>query len=63
MPPKRNTAHLNRANGRTACGRARGIFTPNVLYVHAFKLAILDKKQKVCTYCKRAYLRLPTSSK
>lgn len=59
MPPKRNTAHLHRANGRTACGRERGIFTPNVLHVHSFKLALKSKEDKVCAYCKRAYLKLP----
>lgn len=59
MPPKRNTAHLHRANGRTACGRVRGIFTPNVLHVDSFKLAMKQKQEKVCSKCRLAYNRLP----
>lgn len=62
MPPKRNTAHLHRANGRTACGRQRGFFTPNVLYAVQFAAALQDRKATVCKYCKRAYHRLPSRS-
>jgi len=59
MPPKRNTAHLHRANGRTACGRTRGLFTPNVLYAAQFAAALKDRKQAVCKYCRKAYDNLP----
>lgn len=59
MPPTRNTAHLHRANGKTACGRTRGLFTPNVLYVDGFAAALQARGQVVCKYCKLAYFKLP----
>lgn len=63
MPPKRNTAHLHRANGRTACGRTRGVFTPNVMHVPEFRTALDGGKVKVCKYCKAAYRKLPRGVK
>ncbi len=58
MPPKRNTAHLHRANGKTACGRMRGMFTPNVLHFNAFGLNLKTKTEKPCKYCLKAYRHL-----
>ena len=58
MPPKRDTAHLHRANGRTACGRVRGLFTPNVLHAVPFGLAISGGRVKVCKYCLKAFQKL-----
>ena len=63
MAPTRNTAHLHRANGKSACGRLRGLFTPYVFYVIEFQDAMRTPEYHVCRYCLAAYHKLAPGSK
>lgn len=63
MPPVRNTLHLHVRNGVTACGRKRGIYTPNVMFAFAFGVAAARGELKVCKKCKRHWDQIPGTQK